>query len=44
MVDVPLPAGHEFHLLFDDDRDELQVGNPVFRRSGRYEEEHEEGH
>lgn len=44
ILGVPLPIGHEFHLVFDGERDELQVGNPVFRRSGRYEEEHEEGH
>lgn len=44
ILGVPLPSGHEFHLVFDDGKDELQVGKPTFRRSGRYQEEHDGEH
>jgi hypothetical protein len=44
ILGVPIPARHEFHLVFDDDKDELQIGNPSFRRASGYEEEHEGGH
>ena len=44
ILDRTLDRGTEFHLNMDEGEDELQVGNPRFRRTQQYEEEHEEGH
>lgn len=44
ILGVPIPARHEFHLEMDDNKDELQIGRPTFRRAAGYEEEHEGGH
>lgn len=44
ILDRLLTRGTEFHLNMDGGEDELQVGDPLFRRTQSYEEEHEEGH
>jgi hypothetical protein len=44
ILDVPMGRGTEFHLNMDENHDELDVGNPRFRRTSGYQEDHEEGH
>lgn len=44
VLDTAISARHEFHLDMDENRDEITLGSPRFRRTDGYEEEHEEGH
>jgi hypothetical protein len=44
ILDRPLDRGYEFRLDMDENKDELQVGSPRFRRTSGYQEDHEEGH
>jgi hypothetical protein len=44
LLDTVIERGREFHLNMDEHEDNLLVGNPKFRRTAAFEEEHEEGH
>lgn len=39
-----IARGTEFHLDMDEDKDEIKLGSPRFRRTKGYEEAHEDGH